>query len=68
LSRRLLLAPIAGIGFAPVFDTPTVFGLVEVILVLGTLQPATLTFRFALLAACRLGAPDFQNGNDTGGS
>jgi hypothetical protein len=33
-----------------------VFGLAEVILVLRTLKPATLTFRFALLAACRLGA------------
>lgn len=56
MGRRLLLAPIAEIGFAPVFDTPTVFGLAEVILVLRTLQPATLTFRFALLAAYRLGA------------
>ena len=49
-------APIAGIGFAPVFDTLAVFRPAEVILVLWTLQPAPLTLRFTLLAACRLGA------------
>ena len=49
-------APIAGIGFAPVFDTLVVFRPVAVILVLWTLQLAPLTLRFTLLAACRLGA------------
>ena len=49
-------APIAGIGFAPVFDTLAVFRAAEVILVLWTLLPAALTLRFTLLAACRLGA------------
>jgi hypothetical protein len=56
LGRRLLFAPIAGIGFAPVFDTLAVFWPAEVILVLGTLQPAALTLRFTFFAACRLGA------------
>src|SRR5260370_12359688 len=46
----------AGIGFAPVFDTPTVFRPAEVILVLWFLLHAALTLRFTLLAACRLGA------------
>src|SRR5271165_6374934 len=56
LGRRLLFAPIAGIGFAPVFDTLAVFRSAEVVLVLWTLLPAALTLRFTLLAAYRLGA------------
>jgi hypothetical protein len=56
LARRVLFAPIAGIAFAPVFDTLAVFRSAEVILVLWTLQPEALTLRFTLLAACRLRA------------
>jgi hypothetical protein len=43
-------------GFAPIFDTLTVFRSAEVILVLWPLQPAALALRFTLLAACRLAA------------
>jgi hypothetical protein len=56
LGRRLLFAPIAGVGFAPVFDTLAVFRAAEVILVLRTLLPSALTLSFTLLTACRLGA------------
>ena len=49
-------APIAGIGFAPVFDTLAVFRAAEVILVLWTLLPPALTLSFTLLATCRFGA------------
>ena len=54
--RSLLFTPIAGIAFAPVFDTLAVFRAAEVILVLRFLLPAALTLRFALFAASRLGA------------
>ena len=43
--------PVAGMELAPRVDTLAVVRPAEVILVVRLLQPATLTFRFALLAA-----------------
>src|ERR1700730_3609853 len=47
----LLFTPVAGMQLAPRLDTLAVVRPAEVILVVRLLPPATLTFRFALLAA-----------------